>query len=218
MSLLIKLKAETLSLKNPQKAKILSNFFKTGKGEYGEGDIFYGINVPQSRKIAVKYSSLPLSQVKKLLQSKIHEERLISLLILVHNHNKNKDKRNEIIKFYLANTNKINSWDLVDLTADKILGSHLLNKDKSLLYKLARSSNLWEKRISIISTFYFIKNNQFGETLSISKLLLKDKHDLIQKAVGWMLREIGKRSLSTLEGFLKDNYKEMSRTTLSYAI
>ncbi len=209
------LKKEIRSVANPEKAKILKNFFKTGKGEYGEGDLFLGITVPQSRKIAIKHSSLPLSQIEKLLKSPIHEERLIALLILVNNYNENKE---EIFNFYINNIKKINNWDLVDLTADKILGAHLIDKDKSILYKLSRSQNLWERRISIIATFHFIKNNQFEETLKIAELLLKDKHDLIHKAVGWMLREIGKRDLKIEEQFLKQHHKEMPRTMLRYAI
>ncbi len=208
---------------NPQKAKILQRFFKTGKGEYGEGDVFLGITVPESRKIAKKYVSISLDEITLLLQSKIHEERLISLLILVEKFNKADDKK-QIFDFYLENTKYINNWDLVDLSADKIIGNFLFyfGKDypiyKILLTNLAKSTNLWERRIAIISTFHFIKNNQFEETLKIAELLLKDKHDLIHKAVGWMLREIGKKDQNIIESFLKENYKSMPRTMLRYAI
>ena len=214
----MKLKEELAKKANQDKAKILQRFFKTGKGEYGEGDIFLGITVPESRKIAKKYSDLSYNNIRNLLESKIHEERLIALLILVNNYNKNIEKRNEIFDFYIENINNINNWDLVDLTADKIVGSFLFEKDKNILYKLAKSSNLWEKRIAIISTFHFIKNNEFSDTLKIAEILLNDKRDLIHKAVGWMLREIGKRNLKVEEEFLKKYYKNMPRTMLRYAI
>ena len=201
---------------NPEKSKIYQRFFKTGKGEYGEGDIFLGLTVPETRAIAKQFSHLSLNQLIPHLNSKYHEERLLALLILVNNYQKTKSQ--DIIDFYLKNTKYINNWDLVDLTADKILGNYLLNKDKSILYQLVKSENLWERRISIISTFAFIKNNQFEDTLRISALLLKDKHDLIHKAVGWMLREVGKRNKPVLENFLKQNYKQMPRTMLRYAI
>jgi len=204
---------------NPQKAKIYQGFFKTGKDEYGEGDLFLGLSVPETRKIAKEFSNLSFDEIKKHLQSKYHEERLATLLILVHNYKKANDKEKEkIINFYLSNTEYINNWDLVDLSADKILGNYLLNKNKSILYKLAGSNDLWEKRISIISTFEFIKNNRFEDAFKISQMLLKDKHDLIHKAVGWMLREVGKRNQGLLENFLNNNYKHMPRTTLRYAV
>ncbi len=204
---------------NKKRAKVLQKFFKTGKGEYGEGDIFLGITVPETRKIAKKYIDLDILSIDLLLNSKIHEERLLALLILVENYKKSNDERKyQILDFYLRNTKKINNWDLVDLTADKILGDYLNDKPKDILYNLAQSSNLWERRIAIISTFYFTKNNQFDETQKIAEILLNDKHDLIQKAVGWMLREIGKRDKKTLKDFIKINYKKMPRTTLRYAI
>ncbi len=223
MSLLSQIQEEIKKSANPEKAKVLQRFFKTGKGQYGEGDIFLGITVPESRKIAIKFKDLTLESVEILLQSKIHEERLIALLLLVHNYNtaqKDKDekKKEEIYNFYLKSTKYINNWDLVDLTADKILGHYLIDKDKSILYDLAKSDNIWERRIAIISTFHFIKNNQFSDTLNISLLLLKNKHDLIHKAAGWMLREIGKRDISVLKNFLNKHYKDMPRTSLRYAI
>ena len=212
------LKEDLKTLENKEKAKIFQRFFKTGKGQYGEGDIFLGITVPESRALAKKYSNFALEEIKILLESRIHEKRLIALLILVNNYQKNKEKQEEIYNFYLSNTKRINSWDLVDLTADKIIGNYLFDKPKDILFELAKSNNLWERRISIISTFHFIKNNQFQETLKISHILLNDKHDLIHKAVGWMLREIGKRNQSIEEEFLKNNYKSMPRTMLRYAI
>ena len=213
------LKKDIRKLKNPEKAKLLARFFKTGKGEYGEGDVFIGLMVPDSRKIAVKYSKFPFNEIKTLLKSKIHEERLIALLILVNNYHKGDDEEKEkIYNFYLSNTKKINNWDLVDLSAHKIVGAHLIGKDKSILYKLVRSDNLWERRIAIIATFNFINNNKFEDSLKIAKLLLNDKHDLIHKAVGWMLREIGKRNQAVEEKFLRGCYKKMPRTMLRYAI
>ncbi|MBI2632673.1 DNA alkylation repair protein [Candidatus Pacearchaeota archaeon] len=205
---------------NKEKALILQSFFKTGKGQYGEGDIFFGLTVQQTRIIAKKYSNLKFDHLSKLLISKIHEERLCALLILVHNYENstNKIERLKNFNFYLRKMKFINNWDLVDLSADKIVGKHLIDKDKSILYKLASSNNLWERRIAIVSTFNFIKNNQFNDTLKISKILINDKHDLIHKAVGWMLREIGKRNIEILEAFLKKNYKNMPRTMLRYAI
>jgi 3-methyladenine DNA glycosylase AlkD len=210
--------AEINSYANREKAKVLQRFFKTGKGEYGEGDIFLGITVPESRDIAIQFKDLPLEEVESLLKSKIHEERLIALLLLVHNYEKHHERRPEIFNFYLKNTKNINNWDLVDLSAPNIVGNYLLDKDKKILYKLANSNHLWEKRIAIISTFAFIRNNQFSDSLKISEILLADKHDLIHKAVGWMLRETGKRDVAVLEAFLKQHYKKMPRTMLRYAI
>lgn len=215
------LQKEVKALYDPEKSKFLSRFFKTGQGEYGEGDVFYGLTVPQSRRIAVKYKDVPLTDVKKLLKSKVHEERLISLLILVHNFKKADEKQQkEIYDFYLVNTQYINNWDLVDLSADKIVGGYLKAKDRSILQKLARSKNIWERRISIISTFQFIKDLQeYEDTFAVADILLHDKHDLIQKAVGWMLREVGKRvSQEKEESFLQTRYKTMPRTMLRYAI
>lgn len=200
-----------------EKAKILQRFFKTGAGQYGEGDIFLGITVPQSRQLAKKFKDISLHEVKSLLNSKIHEERLVGLLILVHKH-ASADKA-ETAKFYLDNLQNVNNWDLVDLTAPNILGSFLAeNKDRSLLYTLAKSENIWERRIAIVSTLFFIRKNNFRDTLQISEMLIKDKHDLIHKAVGWMLREVGKRDQAALEAFLEKHHKVMPRTMLRYAI
>ena len=217
MGKLDSLKKDIERLSNPSKAKLLQRFFKTGKGEYGEGDIFLGIQVPEQRKIARKYKDLELNEIQELLKSKIHEYRLIALLILVEKYVKSLNKK-EIVDFYLKNTRNINNWDLVDLTSHKILGEYLKDKDRSILFKLAKSKNLWEKRISIISTFAFIRNNDFNDSFKIAELLLKDKHDLIHKAVGWMLREIGKKDQDAEERFLKKYYKTMPRTMLRYAI
>lgn len=220
-------KKSVRDLKDSAKAKIMQGFFKTGKGEYGEGDIFLGLTVPQSRTVAKRYKGLPLGEVSKLLHSPFHEERLIALLILVEQFSKaDEGTRRKIYEFYLKNTKYINNWDLVDLSADKIVGAYLSDKPRGVLYKLAKSKSLWERRIAVLATFYFIKNNEFSETLKIAKVLVRDEpilqaqggHDLIHKAVGWMLREIGKRSLSTEEKFLKEHYKEMPRTMLRYAI
>jgi len=219
MELAENLRKDLKKSSNKDKAKLLQRFFKTGKGEYAEGDIFLGISVPQQRKLAKKYSNLDILTLQSLLDSKIHEERLIALLILVENYKKShEEQKYQISSFYLKNTKNINNWDLVDLSAPNILGNYLLEKPKDILFKLAQSSLLWEKRISIISSFAFIKNNQFDTTLKIAKILLNDSHDLIHKAVGWMLREIGKRSLQEEENFLKTSYNEMPRTMLRYAI
>jgi len=204
---------------DPERTINLQRFFKTKKGEYGEGDVFLGLTVPQCRKVVKQYKILDLCDVLKLLKSKYHEERLIALLIFVEQFSKgDPKKRKEIYDNYLNNTKYINNWDLVDLSAHKIVGAYLFDKNRSVLYKLAKSSDLWEKRISIIATAWFIKNNDFDDTLNISDILLNDKHDLIHKAVGWMLREIGNNDLLVEEKFLKSRYKTMPRTMLRYAI
>ncbi len=213
------IKGDLKRLADPKRAKVLQGFFKTGKGEYGEGDIFIGITVPEQRKVAKKYIDIKLKYVEKLLNSKIHEERLTAVLILVEKFQRSeKLEKEKIVKFYLRNTKKVNNWDLVDSSADKILGAYILKKDKQVLYKLAKSKNLWERRISIVATFYFIKNNKFQDTLKIAEILLNDEHQLIHKAVGWMLREVGKRDQKIEERFLKKYYKIMPRTMLRYSI
>ena len=204
---------------NAEHAKAMQWFFKTGKGQYGEGDKFLGLKVPLQRKIAAQFSDLNYSDLQKLLDSKIHEERLISLLILVGKYSKADEKeKKQIFNFYIKNSKKVNNWDLVDLSAPKIAGAHLLNTDCKILFGFAHSKNLWERRISIISTYTFIKKNKFDITFEISDILLNDEQDLIHKAVGWMLREIGKINVKTLEFFLKNRYKLMPRTMLRYAI
>lgn len=204
---------------NPEKAKLLSRYFKTGKGEYGEGDIFWGIVVPYQRLIAKKYKDVDLKTVEKLLHSKIHEQRLTSLLILTYQLKKaDKAKKKELFDFYLKNTRYINNWDLVDLSCHDILGEYLLNKDRKILYQLAHSKNLWERRIAIISTFAFIRKKQFKDSLQLAKILLYDQYDLINKAVGWALREVGKRDEKVLKDFLNQYSKTMPRIALRYAI
>lgn len=216
---LIELRNDLKNKANREQAANLQRFFKTGKGEYGEGDIFYGIKVPVQRTIAKKHRDLPLSALQELLNSPIHEERLVSLFILVDQYNHGDEKHKEkIFRFYLKNTRKINNWDLVDLSAPKVVGAHLNNRDKSILFKLAVSSNLWEKRIAILSTMFFIKQLHFETTFRIAGILLNDKHDLIHKGVGWMLREVGNRDMKEEENFLKKYYKQMPRTMLRYAI
>jgi 3-methyladenine DNA glycosylase AlkD len=205
--------------KNPAQAINLQRFFKTGKGDYGEGDIFYGIKVPVQRGIAKLFKDLSLIDLKELINSKVHEERLIAAFILIDQFKRGDHKKKKVIyDFYLKNRKGINNWDLVDLSAPKIVGAYLIDKEKDLLYKFARSEDLWEKRISIISTQAFIREHYFEDTLKISEILLNDKHDLIHKAVGWMLREVGNRDLKTEEEFLQKHYKTMPRTMLRYAI
>jgi len=219
--MLEQLKKELQGLADLEEAKILQRFFKTGEGEYGEGDVFLGIKVPVQRKIAKKYSGMGLYKIQELLKSKIHEHRLIGLIILNEKFKKvGKEDKENIFEFYLKNIKHINNWDLVDLSAPNIVGDFLLDKKKNrkILYQLVNSEDLWEKRIAIISTFTFIKKGEFEDALAISELLLKDKHDLIHKATGWMLREIGKRDLEVEEEFLKQHYNEIPRTTLRYAI
>lgn len=194
-------------------------FFKTGKGEYGEGDVFLGIRVPVLRQAAKKYISIPFSVCQGLLESKYHEERLFALIVLVMAYKKaGSDAQKRIYHFYLGNTRYVNNWDLVDLSAQYIVGTYLRGRDKKRLYQLAISDSLWERRIAIISTLDFIRHNEFSDALNISEILLSDTHDLIHKAVGWMLREIGKRDLAAEEGFLKKHYQRMPRTMLRYAI
>jgi len=200
-------------------AETMSWFFKTGKGEYGEGDKFIGLKVPVQRKIAGEFRELDYKDLSVLLSSKIHEERLIALLILVERYKKSSEAEKEFIyKFYLRQKKGINNWDLVDLSAPKIIGEHLLKRNKKILLRFAGSENIWERRIAILSTYAFIRKNEFETTLQIADILLEDKHDLIHKAVGWMLREIGKKDLVKEEKFLKLYYKRMPRTMLRYAI
>ncbi len=217
--MLTKLIKELQDARDPKQATLLQRFFKTGPGQYGEGDKFLGIKVPIQRVIAKKYTGLNLVQLQKLLNSKVHEHRLVALLILVNKFKRSNEKtKGDIFNFYLKNTKNINNWDLVDLTAHKIVGAFLDNKKRDKLYELAESKSLWEKRISIISCFWFIKDEDFIDALRISEILLNDSHDLIHKAVGWVLREIGKKDRVIEENFLKKHYKVMPRTMLRYAI
>lgn len=202
-----------------KRAKASAWYFKTGKGQYGYGDVFIGVTVPEQRKIAKQYANLPLSEIKKLLASKFHECRLTALLILVAQFlNADEKTRAKIAKFYLTNIKRVNNWDLVDLSAPYILGKYLFDKDKKILYKLAKSKNIWERRVAILSTFEFIRNGYFNDVYLIAELLLNDTHDLMHKATGWMLREVGKRSRPTLIEFLKKHASHMPRTALRYAI
>ena len=210
-------KKELKKLAKPKKAKLLQGFFKTGKGEYGEGDIFLGIYVPIQREVAKNFKDISLKEIQQLVNSKIHEHRLVGLFILIDQYKRTDDKK-KYYEFYLKNTNRINNWDLVDLSAPNIVGDYLLDKNRKILYKLAKSKLLWERRIAVLATFSFIKNNEFDDLLKLSEMLLEDKQDLMHKAVGWMLREMGKRDQVVEEGFLKRYYKKMPRTMLRYAI
>lgn len=197
-------------------------FFKTGKGEYGEGDVFIGVTVPDCRMVVSTFLDSSLSIIEKSLKSPIHEERLTALLILGEKYKKTKSEKEkkEMVLFYLKNKKFVNNWDLVDLSADKILGNHLLNENagRKIIYDLVESPHLWDRRIGIISTFAFIRKMQFADTLALCENLLNDKHDLMHKACGWMLREIGKRDEKALERFLQKNANKMPRTMLRYAI
>jgi len=204
---------------NKKQAEILQRFFKTGKGEYGEGDIFLGVKVPIQRSFVKRYD-LSFEEIQKLLDSEIHEYRMCGVLSLVKIF-ENTDDKKRVFDFYLKNTKKINNWDLVDVSCPKIVGNYLL-KDSArikVLHKLSSSKNLWDRRISIVSVFSFIRNEKyFGDVLKICERLLGDSHDLIHKAVGWMLRELGKKNKNLMRNFLKNNYDKISRTTLRYSI
>jgi len=202
-----------------ERRKVNEWFFKTGKGEYGYGDIFLGVTVPDIRKIAKKFSQeISLQELTELIRNPTHEVRLCALIILVNKYKK--EDKNKIYKYYLNHLNAINNWDLVDTSAPHIVGDYLYkNHEKSkILLEFSQSENLWIRRISIVSTFAFIKKNEFKKTLEIAKLLFNDDHDLIHKAVGWMLREIYKRDEGLIKGFLRQNYAQIPRTTLRYAI
>lgn len=204
----------------PEKSAFFPRFFKTGPGEYGEGDRFYGVTVPDQRKIASRFKDLPLQEVARLLTHEVHECRLTALFILVLQYEKSRDpaQKQAVINTYLEHIAYVNNWDLVDSSAYKLLGAWLLDKDRQLLYDFAQSGHLWKQRIAIISTLAFIRNRDFADTLAISELLLRHPHDLIHKAVGWMLREVGNRDLATAEQFLEKHHKNMPRTMLRYAI
>ena len=214
------IRKELQSMADPDKGAILQRFFKTGPGQYGEGDIFIGVMVPQSRQVAKKFSQLSLGEIRTLLYSGIHEERLVALLILARRYSASSSReKEEIVKFYLDNIKQVNNWDLVDLSAPNILGAHLVDRDRRrLLYRFAGSDNVWERRIAIVATHYFIRNGDFSDTLKIAAMLLQDRHDLIHKAAGWMLREVGKRDAAAEEAFLEEHYSAMPRTMLRYAI
>jgi 3-methyladenine DNA glycosylase AlkD len=210
---------ELAKLADPEKAALLRGFFKTGPGQYGEGDVFWGIKVPVLRQIVKKYPGLPLADAERLLHAGHHEDRLLGLLFLIADFEKGgAEVRRQIYQLYLANTRFINNWDLVDVSAPNVVGAYLFDRSRAPLRRLARSSLLWERRIAIVATFYFIRRNQFDDTLDIAGMLLDDKHDLMHKAAGWMLREVGKRDLTAEEGFLREHCTHMPRTMLRYAI
>jgi len=214
-----KLKFDLLKYSDKKKAKIVQRFFKTGPGEYAQGDIFLGITAPMLRILSKQYQSLAFNETLQLLKSRIHEERLLSLLIIILKYRKVVlSEKRKIYKAYLNHSKYVNNWDLVDVSAKHIIGDFLKNKDRTPLYKLARSDSLWERRIAILSTFHFIENNDFEDTLKIAEILISDPHDLIHKAVGWMLREVGKRDRDSEERFLKRYYTAMPRTMLRYAV
>tara|TARA_B100001250_G_scaffold407143_1_gene427421 strand:+ start:1742 stop:2440 length:699 start_codon:yes stop_codon:yes gene_type:complete len=201
-------------------AKHSLRFFKTDKGEYGYGDIFLGVRAPKIRLIAKKHIDISLADMKILIKSKYHEERFLGLIILMNKYSKTKDNetRNQLYNIYVSSFKYINNWDLVDVTCAHVIGKHLMDKDRSILYTWAKSEDLWTKRIAIVSTHCFIRKNELQETFKIAEILLNDEHDLIHKAVGWMLREAGKRDLEKEEIFLKKYYNIMPRTMLRYAI
>ncbi len=204
---------------NKGKEEVFVRFFKTGKGQYGEGDKFWGITVPNIRNVAKRYyKDITLEEVKKLIESEIHEIRLLGYIILTYKYEKG--EKESVYKFYINNLKGCNNWDIVDLSCSKIMGSYLVDypTKRDILYTFANSNDLWKQRISIVSTYSFIKQNDFKDTLKISKILLTHKHDLIHKAVGWMLREVGKKDIDILRGFLNENIKDIPRTTLRYAI
>ena len=216
----MKAREEIRALANKEIAQHSLRFFKTDKGEYGHGDLFLGVRAPKIRLIAKKHIDISIADMKTLIQSKYHEERFLGLIILVNKYAKTKDKknRNQLYKIYVSSFKYINNWNLVDVTCPHVTGKHLIDKDRTILYKWAKSEDLWTKRIAMISTFSFIRKNDLEDTFKIAEILLQDKHDLIHKAVGWMLREAGKRDLKREETFLKKYYKTMPRTMLRYAI
>lgn len=220
MSDVSQMKAELKALGSPEKAREASRFFKTGPGQYGEGDVFIGVTVPEIRAVAKRYLDLPLHDVEELIMSSIHEERLTALIVLVYQFGKGSEAtKKAIYDFYMTHTAYINNWDLVDTSAEFIVGPWLADKDKTVLGQLAHSELVWDRRIAMLATFDYIKQGDPTDALTIVTLLLEDQHDLIQKAVGWMLREIGKRCSEKAEKeYLQKHYKTMSRTTLRYAI
>lgn len=208
-------------LSTPEKRDFLPYFFKTGKGQYGEGDKFLGVVVPDTRSVAKASKNISSEELDKLIDNEYHECRLCALLILVERFKKekNRQERENIYNYYLSKTDRINNWDLVDLSAKDIVGQYLVDQtDRSILYKLAESSLLWDQRIAIISTYAFIKNNDFEDTIRLSEIFLSHKHDLMHKACGWMLREVGKRNRNTLLKFLDQHYTTMPRTMLRYSL
>lgn len=219
MSVHEQVKAELEKLSDPEYAMRLQGFFKTGEGEYGEGVLFLGVRVPDQRRVAKRYRSAPLTDVLELLRSGIHEHRLTALIILTEQFKRgDEEARRRIVDLYLGNTAHVNNWDLVDSSAHKILGAWLVDKPRGLLYELVGSESLWERRISIISTFAFIDRGDLTDALALAEALVDDGHDLIHKASGWVLREVGKKDRSALEEFLLEHHRMMPRTMLRYAI
>ncbi|MFH0970452.1 MAG: DNA alkylation repair protein [Candidatus Diapherotrites archaeon] len=214
------LREELKKYASEERRKVNIRFFKTGKGEYGEGDQFIGVTVPECRKVASTFLDTPIIQLKKTLHSPLHEERLVGLFILVEKYRKaiTEKEKKKIVDFYLKNKEKVNNWDLVDLSAYKILGNYLLHQDKKILHTLAKSPSLWDRRIAILSTYASIQEDQFNDTFLLCEKFLSDKEDLMHKACGWMLREIGKRDEKALETFLKKHHLKMPRTMLRYSI
>lgn len=214
-----KLELEVKKFANKKIAEHSQGFFKTGKGEYGEGDKFLGVRVPKLREIAKNNFDCSLSDIKKALKSKFHEVRLCAFILLVNQYTKTKDEatKEKLYKCYIDHFKYLNNWDLVDVTCSKIIGPHLQSNRKQL-YVWAKSKNLWIKRVSIISTFHYIRQADLEDAYKLSKIHLNDEHDLMHKAVGWVLREAGKRDMKRLEKFIIDNYKKMPRTMLRYAI
>lgn len=213
------LKADLRQFERKEKVEFLPKFFKAGPGEYAEGDVFISVSLPDQRKIAAKYRNLSLNDLRQLLRSPIHEERQTALIILCYQYKKaDPTGQKEIYDLYMVEKSGINNWDLVDTCAPYIPGHFLFDKDRSLLFQLANSGNLWDKRIAMLSTYYFIRQKDFSDTFKIAEILLNDKHDLIHKAVGWMLREVGNRDLAAEEKFLDKHYQQMPRTMLRYAI
>lgn len=215
-----KIKKELRKKAKPEKLKILSSFFRTGKGEYAEGDRMLCVSVPEQRQIAKKYYKLiNLGDVDKLLANSYHEDRLTGLIILTYQiENAGESEQKKIVDFYLKHLDRVNNWDLVDLSCYKILGNYLLDKPRDVLYKLARTNHLWSQRVAMVSTYAFIRQGQFTDTLKLAKIFLRHKHDLIHKAVGWMLREVGKRDEKVLRGFLDKYANKMPRVMYRYAV
>lgn len=212
-------KQALLALAQPERALMVARFFKTAPGQYGEGDHFLGLSMPQQHVIAKQYRSLALTETEQLVHDPYHECRMVGLLIWVEQTRKGSSAQQAaILERYLANRAYINNWDLVDVTCPHILGRHVVGTDRSILYELASEDNLWSQRMAIVSTFALIRLGQFGNTFAIAELLLSHKHDLIHKAIGWMLREVGKRNADALEEFLHDHIRQMPRTALRYAI
>lgn len=211
--------SELQSIANPEKACFLQGFFKTGKGQYAEGDIFLGITNPLTRNVAKANKQISYPEIQKLLDMPYHEARLAALVIIVEQFKKaSEEKRKELFELYIKNTSRINNWDLVDVTCPHVVGLYLLDKDRSILYDLADSSFLWDQRIAMVSTVTFIRHREYEDTLALAEKFFTHKHDLMHKAVGWMLREVGKKNKETLVSFLERNTTKMPRTTLRYAI